>query len=79
MRAIIKQYLVRPSWSGRKVIEKKVVAREFEIEDKVNEYIRWRLDRHNYIPVEKFDVTILKQRSDKVVGKWSYRPTYRKD
>lgn len=70
-------HLSRPSWSGRTIIEKKIVARKESIINEVNDFITKRIHRHNFIPVTKFNVKIVNQHNDKVVNEWEYKPTYR--
>lgn len=77
MRAFIDIHLSRPSVSGRTVLNKIIVADRDHIVDKVNDFISWRINRHNYIPVDMFNVKIKNQRNDKVVNEWTYKPTYR--
>ena len=78
MRAFIDIHLSRPSWSGRTVLNKVIVADRDHIVDKVNEFIDCRINKHNFIPVDMFKVRIKNQRNDKVVNEWNYKPTYRK-
>lgn len=78
MRAFIDIHLSRPSWSGRTVLNNIIVADRDHIVDKVNEFIEWRINHHNFIPVDMFKVRIKNQRNDKVVNEWNYKPTYRK-
>ena len=54
MRAFIDIHLSRPSWSGRTVLNKVIVADRDHIVDKVNEFIEWRINKHNFIPVDMF-------------------------
>lgn len=77
MRAFIDIHLSRPSLSGRKVINKIIVADRDHIVDEVNDFIAWRVNKHNFIPVDMFKVRIKSQRKDKVVNEWEYKPTYR--
>lgn len=77
MRAIIREELVRKSWSGRTILVKKVCAKKDNIISKVNDYIIERINRHNFIPVKCFYVEIYTQHGKKV-DKWEYKPTYRK-
>jgi hypothetical protein len=77
MRAIVKTYLSRPSWSGRTIIEKKIVAKKENIINEVNDFIVKRIHQHNFISVTKFNVKIVNQHNDKVVNEWEYKPTYR--
>jgi len=76
MKAIIKQELVRKSWSGRKVLTVKIIGTKENIEQKVNDYISRRLSETNKIPVKCFNVEIQTQIGKKV-NNWSYTPTYR--
>lgn len=77
MRAIVKMYLSRPSWSGRTIIEKKIVARKESIVNEVNDFIAKRIHQHNLIPVTKFHVKITNQHNDKVVNEWEHLPNCR--
>lgn len=76
MKAIIKQTLVRKTWSGRSVVTEKIIGRQETIISKVQNYITERINKENFIPVEKFNVKILNSRG-KLVNSWSYKPTYR--
>lgn len=69
--------LVRRTWSGKISIEKKIVARKDKIVDEVNDFIEFRLNEHNKIPVEKFTIKLMNQHNDKLVDTWEYKPTYR--
>ena len=76
MRAFIDIHLSRPSLTGRTVINKTLVADRDNIVDKVNEFIDWRISKHDFIPVDKFKVRIKNNRNDKVVNEWEYKPKY---
>lgn len=76
MRAFIDIHLSRPSLSGRTVINKTIVADRDNIVDKVNEFIDWRISKHDFIPVDTFKVRIKNNRNDKVVNEWEYNPKY---
>lgn len=76
MKAIIKQTLVRKTRSGRSVVTEKIIGTSETIVSKVQNYITERINKENFIPVEKFDVEILNFRG-KLVDSWSYKPTYR--
>lgn len=76
MKAIIKQTLVRKTRSGRLVVTGKIIGTSETIMSKVQNYITERINKENFIPVEKFDVEIVDVRG-KLVDSWSYKPTYR--
>lgn len=76
MKAIIKQELVRKSWSGRTVIPIKIIGTKENIVQKANDYISHRLSETNKIPVKRFYIEIQTQ-TGKRVNYWEYSPTYR--
>ena len=76
MKAIIKQELVKKSWSGRSILITKIIGTKENIEQKVNDYIAKRLSETNKIHVKCFNVEIQTQRG-KRVHNWKYTPTYR--
>ena len=76
MKAIIKQELVKKSWSGRTVIPIKIIGTKENIVQKANEYISRRLSETNKIPVKCFKVEIQTQ-FGKRINNWSYTPTYK--
>ena len=76
MKAIIKQELVRKSWSGKSILTIKIIGTKDNIEKKVNDYISKRLSETNKIPVKCFNIEIQTQ-AGKKVNNWSYSPTYR--
>lgn len=75
MKAIVKQELVRKSWSGKSILTIKIIGTKDNIEKKVNDYISKRLSETNKIPVKCFNVEIQTQ-TGKKVNNWSYSPTY---
>ena len=76
MKAIVKQELVRKTWSGKTVLTTKIIGTKDNIEKKANEYISNRILETNKIPVKRFNVEIQTQ-AGKKVNTWSYSPTYR--
>lgn len=76
MKAIIKQTLVRKTRLGHSVVTEKIIGTSKTIMSKVQDYITERINKENFIPVEKFDVEIVNVRG-KLVDSWSYKPTYR--
>lgn len=76
MKAIVKQELVRKSWSGKSILTTKIIGTKVNIEKKVNEYIYKRLSETNKIPVKCFNIEIQTQMGKKI-NNWSYSPTYR--
>ena len=76
MKAIVKQELVKKSWSGRTVISTNIIGTKENIVNKVNEYISQRISETNLIPVKRFYIEIQTQ-TGKRVNYWEYSPTYR--
>ena len=76
MKAIIKQELVRKSWSGKTVLTNKIIGTKENIVQKVNKYISRRISETNKIPVKRFYVEIQTQ-TEKRDNYWEYSPTYR--
>ena len=72
MIAEIKEYLEKPSHSGKRYLLKKIVGTKDNIEKKVLDYMDARM---NMIRVVKFSVSI---KSGKYTAyDWTYKPTYR--
>ena len=76
MKAIIKEELVRKSWSGRSILIKTVIGTKDNIVEKVQNYVSERIYRENSIPVKCFNIEIQTSRG-KRVDSWTYKPTYR--
>lgn len=75
MIAEIKEYLARPSHSGKRCLIKKIVGTKDNIEKKVLNYIDERMNNKAFIRVIEFKVVI---KSGKYTAyDWSYKPTYR--
>lgn len=75
MIAEIKEYLARPSHSGKRYLIKKIVGTKDNIEKKVLDYIDVRMNDKSMIRVIKFSVSI---KSGKYTAyDWTYKPTYR--
>lgn len=75
MIAEIKEYLEKPSHSGKRYLIKKIVGTKDNIEKKVLDYMDARMNDKNMIRVVKFSVSI---KSGKYTAyDWSYKPTYR--
>lgn len=76
MKAIIKQELVKKTWSGKTVLTTKIIGTKENIVQKANEYISQRIYETNKIPVKRFYIEIQTQ-TGKRVNYWEYSPTYR--
>ena len=76
MKAIIKQTLVKKTWSGKTVLTVKIIGTKENIVQKVNEYISQRISETNKIRVKQFCIEIRTQIGKKV-NYWQYSPTYR--
>lgn len=76
MKAIIKQTLVKKTWSGKTVLITKIIGTKENIVQKVNEYISQRISETNKIRVKQFCIEIQTQ-TGKRVNYWQYSPTYR--
>lgn len=75
MIAEIKEYLEKPSYSGKRYLIKKIVGTKDNIEKKVLDYMDARMNDKSMIRVVKFSVSI---KSGKYTAyDWSYKPTYR--
>lgn len=75
MIAEIKEYLEKPSHSGKRYLIKKIVGTKDNIEKKVLDYMDARMNDKSMIRVVKFSVSI---KSGKYTAyDWSYKPTYR--
>lgn len=75
MIAEIKEYLEKPSHSGKRYLIKKIVGTKDNIEKKVLDYIDVRMNDKSMIRVIKFSVSI---KSGKYTAyDWTYKPTYR--
>lgn len=75
MIAEIKEYLARPSHSGKRYLIKKIVGTKDNIEKKVLDYMDARMNNKSMIRVIKFSVSI---KSGKYTAyDWNYKPTYR--
>lgn len=75
MIAEIKEYLEKPSHSGKRYLIKKIVGTKDNIEKKVLDYMDARMNDKRMIRVVKFSVSI---KSGKYTAyDWSYKPTYR--
>ena len=71
----IKEYLEKPSHSGKRYLIKKIVGTKDNIEKKVLDYMDARMNDKSMIRVIKFSVSI---KSGKYTAyDWSYKPTYR--
>lgn len=75
MKAIIKQELIRKTWSGKTVVTVKIIGTKENIVQKANEYVSQRISETNKIPVKRFYIEIQTQMG-KIVNKWTYIPTY---
>ena len=76
MKAIIREVLVKPSWSRKTVLTKTIIGRKDNITDKVNDYISERISKENLIKVKCFHVEVY-NKYNKVTDRWEYKPTYR--
>ena len=76
MKAIIHVKLVKPSWSGRRILTKTIIGRKDNITEKVNDYITKRISAKMLIQVECFRIEVY-NKSGKRTNKWEYKPTYR--
>jgi len=76
MKAIIKEELVKKTWSGKTVLTSKIIGTKENIIQKANEYMSQRISKTNLIPVERFYIEIQTQ-TGKRVNYWEYSPTYR--
>lgn len=75
MIAEIREYLEKPSHSGKRYLIKKIVGTKDNIEKKVLDYIDVRMNDKRLIRVVKFSVSI---KSGKYTAyDWTYKPTYR--
>lgn len=75
MIAEIREYLERPSHSGKRYLIKKIVGTKDNIEKKVLDYMDARMNDKSMIRIIKFSVSI---KSGKYTAyDWSYKPTYR--
>lgn len=75
MIAEIKEYLEKPSHSGKRYLLKKIVGTKDNIEKKVLDYMNARMNDKSMIRVVKFSVSI---KSGKYTAyDWTYKPTYR--
>ena len=75
MIAEIREYLEKPSHSGKRYLVKKIVGTKDNIEKKVLDYMDARMNDKSMIRVIKFSVSI---KSDKYTAyDWTYKPTYR--
>lgn len=75
MIAEIKEYLEKPSHSGKPYLLKKIVGTKDNIEKKVLDYMDARMNNKSMIRVIKFSVSI---KSGKYTAyDWTYKPTYR--
>ena len=75
MIAEIREYLEKPSRSGKRYLIKKIVGTKDNIEKKVLDYMDARMNDKSMIRVVKFSVSI---KSGKYTAyDWSYKPTYR--
>lgn len=75
MIAEIREYLEKPSHSGKRFLIKKIVGTKDSIEKKVLDYMDARMNDKRLIRVIKFSVSI---KSGKYIADdWTYRPTYR--
>lgn len=75
MIAEIREYLEKPSHSGKRYLIKKIVGTKDNIEKKVLDYIDVRMNDKRLIRVVKFSVSI---KSGKYTAyDWIYKPTYR--
>lgn len=75
MIAEIKEYLEKPSHSGKRYLIKKIVGTKDNIEKKVLDYMDARMNDKSMIRFVKFSVSI---KSGKYTAyDWSYKPTYR--
>lgn len=71
----IKEYLEKPSHSGKRYLIKKIVGTKDNIEKKVLDYMDARMNDKSMIRVIKFSVSI---KSGKYTAyDWTYKPTYR--
>lgn len=75
MIAEIREYLEKPSHSGKRFLIKKIVGTKDSIEKKVLDYMDARMNDKRMIRVIKFSVSI---KSGKYTAyDWIYKPTYR--
>ena len=75
MIAEIREYLEKPSHSGKRYLIKKIVGTKDNIEKKVLDYMYTRMNDKRMIRVIKFSVSI---KSGKYTAyDWTYKPTYR--
>ena len=75
MIAEIREYLEKPSHSGKRYLIKKIVGTKDNIEKKVLDYMDVRMNDKRMIRVVKFSVSI---KSGKYTAyDWTYKPTYR--
>ena len=76
MKAIIKETLVKKTWSGKTVLTTEIIGTKENIIQKANEYISKRISETNKVPVERFYIEI-QTKTGKRVNYWEYSPTYR--
>lgn len=76
MKAIIKESLIKPSWSGKTILVKIIIGCKDNIVNKVNDYIIKRINKTNSIQVKQFYIEIYNYKNKKV-NNWQYKPTYR--
>lgn len=76
MKAVITEHLARKTIFGHSYTNWWIEARKEEIVAKVNSYIYERANRHNFIPVVKFEVKIYNSKNQ-VVNSWEFKPTLR--
>ena len=75
MIAEIREYLEKPSHSGKRYLIKKIVGTKDNIEKKVLDYMDARMNDKSMIRVIKFSVSI---KSGKYTSyDWTYKTTYR--
>ena len=75
MIAEIKEYLEKPSHSGKRYLLKKIVGTKDNIEKKVLDYMDARMNDKRMIRVIKFSVSI--KNGKYTADNWTYKPTYR--
>ena len=76
MKAIIKETLVKKTWSGKTVLTTEIIGTKENIIQKANEYISKRISETNKVPVKRFYIEIQTQ-TGKRVNYWEYLPTYK--
>ena len=75
MIAEIREYLEKPSHSGKRYLIKKIVGTKDNIEKKVLDYMDARMNDKSMIRVIKFSVSI--KNGKYTAYDWTYKPTYR--